>query len=150
MLGYYKNKTATAEVIDANGWLHTGDLAIMDNNGNIYVKGRSKNVLLNSSGQNIYPEEIESKLNNMPYVSESLIVLQRDKLVALIYPDFDDAYAHGLTLNQIESAMEENRKNLNTQLPAYSQIAKIKIYPEEFEKTAKKSIKRFLYQEAKG
>ena len=150
MLGYYKNKTATAQVIDANGWLHTGDLAIMDNNGNIYVKGRSKNVLLNSSGQNIYPEEIESKLNNMPYVSESLIVLQRDKLVALIYPDFDDAYAHGLTLNQIEAAMEENRKNLNTQLPAYSQIAKIKIYPEEFEKTAKKSIKRFLYQEAKG
>ena len=150
MLGYYKNEAATAQVIDANGWLHTGDLAVMDNNGNIYVKGRSKNVLLNSSGQNIYPEEIESKLNNMPYVSESLIVLQRDKLVALIYPDFDDAYAHGLTLNQIEAVMEENKKNLNVQLPAYSQIAKIKIYPEEFEKTAKKSIKRFLYQEAKG
>lgn len=150
MLGYYKNKEATSQVIDCNGWLHTGDLAVTDKEGNIFVKGRSKNLLLNSSGQNIYPEEIESKLNNMPYVSESLIVLQRDKLVALIYPDFDDAFAHGLTTADIETAMDINRNELNTQLPAYSQIAKVKIYPEEFEKTAKKSIKRFLYQEAKG
>ena len=150
MLGYYKNEEATSQVIDCNGWLHTGDLAVTDKEGNIFVKGRSKNLLLNSSGQNIYPEEIESKLNNMPYVSESLIVLQRDKLVALVYPDFDDAFAHGLTNEDIETAMDINRNELNAQLPAYSQIAKVKIYPEEFEKTAKKSIKRFLYQEAKG
>lgn len=150
MLGYYKNEEATKQVIDKNGWLHTGDIAIMDKDGYVFVKGRSKNLLLNSSGQNIYPEEIESILNNMPYVSESLIVLQRDKLVALIYPDFDDAFANGLTQNDIEKVMEANRMELNTQLPAYAQIAKTKLYPEEFEKTAKKSIKRFLYQEAKG
>ena len=150
MLGYYKNDEITAQVVDINGWLHTGDLAVMDKEGNVFIKGRSKNLLLNSSGQNIYPEEIESRLNNMPYVSESLIVLQRDKLVALIYPDFDDAFAHGLTNADIEKAMDINRNNLNAVLPAYSQIAKVKIYPEEFEKTAKKSIKRFLYQEMKG
>ena len=150
MLGYYKNDEITAQVVDSNGWLHTGDLAVMDKEGNVFIKGRSKNLLLNSSGQNIYPEEIESRLNNMPYVSESLIVLQRDKLVALIYPDFDDAFAHGLTNADIEKAMDINRNNLNAVLPAYSQIAKVKIYPEEFEKTAKKSIKRFLYQEMKG
>ena len=150
MLGYYKNDEVTAQVVDSNGWLHTGDIAVMDKEGNVFIKGRSKNLLLNSSGQNIYPEEIESRLNNMPYVSESLIVLQRDKLVALIYPDFDDAFAHGLTNADIEKAMDINRNNLNAVLPAYSQIAKVKIYPEEFEKTAKKSIKRFLYQEIKG
>ncbi len=150
MLGYYKNEEATQQVIDCNGWLHTGDLGVTDIKGNIYVKGRSKNMLLNSSGQNIYPEEIESKLNNMPYVSESLIVLQRDKLVALIYPDFDDAFIHGLTNDDIVKAMDINKNELNQQLPSYSQISKVKIYPEEFEKTAKKSIKRFLYQEAKG
>lgn len=107
-------------------------------------------MLLTASGQNIYPEEIESKLNNMPYVSESLIVLQKQQLVALIYPDFDDAFAHGLQQADIERAMEENRLELNAMLPSYSQIAKVKIIFEEFEKTAKKSIKRFLYQEAKG
>ena len=96
MLGYYKNPEATAQIIDVNGWLHTGDLGVMDEEGYVTVRGRSKNMLLTSSGQNIYPEEIESKLNNMPYVAESLIVLQHDKLVALIYPDFDDAFAHGL------------------------------------------------------
>ncbi len=150
MLGYYKNPEATAQIIDADGWLHTGDLATMDEEGYVTVRGRSKNLLLNSSGQNIYPEEIESKLNNMPYVSESLIVLQNDKLVALIYPDFDDAFAHGLQQADVEKAMEANRIELNQELPAYSQITKIKIYFEEFEKTAKKSIKRFMYQEAKG
>lgn len=112
--------------------------------------GAAKNMLLTSSGQNIYPEEIESKLNNMPYVSESLIVLQHDKLVALIYPDFDDAFAHGLQQTDIEKAMEANRNELNLLLPAYCQITKVKIHFEEFEKTAKKSIKRFMYQEAKG
>ena len=150
MLGYYKNPEATAQIIDANGWLHTGDLGTLDEEGYVTVRGRSKNMLLTSSGQNIYPEEIESKLNNMPYVAESLIVLQHDKLVALIYPDFDDAFAHGLQQNDIQKAMEVNRVELNQQLPNYCQISKIKIHFEEFEKTAKKSIKRFMYQEAKG
>ena len=150
MLGYYKNPEATAQIIDVNGWLHTGDLGVMDEEGYVTVRGRSKNMLLTSSGQNIYPEEIESKLNNMPYVAESLIVLQHDKLVALIYPDFDDAFAHGLQQNDIQKAMEVNRVELNQQVPNYCQISKIKIHFEEFEKTAKKSIKRFMYQEAKG
>ena len=150
MLGYYKNPEATAQIIDVNGWLHTGDLGVMDEEGYVTVRGRSKNMLLTSSGQNIYPEEIESKLNNMPYVAESLIVLQHDKLVALIYPDFDDAFAHGLQQNDIQKAMEVNRVELNQQLPNYCQISKIKIHFEEFEKTAKKSIKRFMYQEVKG
>ena len=150
MLGYYKNPEATAQIIDANGWLHTGDLGTLDEEGYVTVRGRSKNLLLTSSGQNIYPEEIESKLNNMPYVSESLIVLQHEKLVALIYPDFDDAFAHGLQQTDIQKVMEQNRIELNQQLPNYSQISKIKIHFEEFEKTAKKSIKRFMYQEAKG
>ena len=150
MLGYYKNPEATAQIIDANGWLHTGDLGTIDDEGYVTVRGRSKNLLLTSSGQNIYPEEIESKLNNMPYVAESLIVLQHDKLVALIYPDFDDAFAHGLQQADIIKVMEANRVELNQQLPNYSQISKDKIHFEEFEKTAKKSIKRFMYQEAKG
>ena len=150
MLGYYKNPEATAEVIDKDGWLHTGDLGVMDAEGNVTIKGRSKNMLLGPSGQNIYPEEIEDKLNNMPFVSESIIIQQADsKLAALVYPDFDDAFAHGLNNDAIAQAMEENRINLNTELPAYSQIARVKIYPEEFEKTPKKSIKRFLYQEVK-
>ncbi|HJH44763.1 long-chain fatty acid--CoA ligase [Bacteroides fragilis] len=150
MLGYYKNPEATSQIIDVNGWLHTGDLATMDSEGYVTVHGRSKNMLLTSSGQNIYPEEIESKFNNMPYVSESLVLLQKDKLVALIYPDFDDAFAHGLSQTDIERMMETNRIELNQQLPSYCQITKIKIHFEEFEKTAKKSIKRFMYQEAKG
>ena len=150
MLGYYKNEEATQEVIDKDGWLHTGDLALMDEEGNVTIKGRSKNLLLSSSGQNIYPEEIEDKLNNLPYVAESIIVQQNEKLVGLVYPDFDDAFAHGLKTEDIEQVMEENRVTLNTMLPAYSQISKMKIYPEEFEKTPKKSIKRYLYQEAKG
>ena len=150
MLGYYKNPEATAETIDKDGWLHTGDLATMDAQGNVTIKGRSKNMLLGASGQNIYPEEIEDKLNNLPYVAECLVVQQNERLVGLVYPDFDDAYAHGLTPADIERVMEENRVALNQELPAYSQLAKMKIYPEAFEKTPKKSIKRFLYQEAKG
>ncbi|MCD8251536.1 MAG: AMP-binding protein [Phocaeicola dorei] len=149
MLGYYKNEEATRQVIDTEGWLHTGDMATIDENGNVFIKGRCKNLLLTSSGQNIYPEEIESKLNNMPYVSESLIILQQDKLVGLIYPDSDDAFAHGLNQSDLVRVMEENRLELNKQLPAFSQIARFELYPEEFEKTAKKSIKRFLYQDIK-
>lgn len=149
MLGYYKNEEATRQVIDTDGWLHTGDMATIDEDGNVFIKGRCKNLLLTSSGQNIYPEEIESRLNDMPYVAESLIILQQDKLVALIYPDSDDAFAHGLNQPDLERVMEENRQELNKQLPAFSQIARFKLYPEEFEKTAKKSIKRFLYQDIK-
>ena len=148
MLGYYKNEEATAQAIDKEGWLHTGDLGIMDAEGNVFIKGRSKNMLLGPSGQNIYPEEIEDQLNNLPLVCESIVIQQKDnRLAALVYPDFDDAYAHGLNDADIERIMEENRVNLNAALPAYSQIARIKIYPEEFEKTPKKSIKRFLYQD---
>ena len=150
MLGYYKNEEATKQIFDADGWLHTGDLGIMDEEGNVTIKGRSKNLLLGPSGQNIYPEEIEEKLNNLPYVAESIVIQQNDnKLAALIYPDFDDAYAQGMSNKDIEAAMEENRVTLNSELPAYSQISRIKIYPEEFEKTPKKSIKRFLYQDVK-
>ena len=150
MLGYYKNAEATAQIFDSDGWLHTGDLGIMDEEGNITIKGRSKNMLLVPSGQNIYPEEIEEKLNNLPFVAESIIIQQNDnKLAALIYPEFDEAYSQGMTDKDIENAMEENRVTLNSELPAYSQISRIKIYPEEFEKTPKKSIKRFLYQDVK-
>ncbi len=148
MLGYYKNEEATAQAIDKEGWLHTGDLGIMDAEGNVFIRGRSKNMLLGPSGQNIYPEEIEDQLNNLPLVCESIVIQQKDnRLAALVYPDFDDAYAHGLNDADIERIMEENRVNLNAALPAYSQIARIKIYPEEFEKTPKKSIKRFLYKD---
>lgn len=149
MLGYFKNKDATDQAIDCNGWLHTGDMAIKDSNGNIYIKGRCKNMLLTSSGQNIYPEEIEARLNNMPFVNESLVILSESKLIALIYPDSDDAFSHGMTQKQLEEALENNRQEINKLLPAYSQITRIKLYPEEFEKTAKKSIKRFLYQDIK-
>lgn len=149
MLGYYKNEEATRQVIDNEGWLHTGDMAIIDEDGYIFIKGRCKNMLLTASGQNIYPEEIESRLNNLPYVSESLIILNQGKLVALIYADKDDAFAHGLSEKDIENVMEANRLEVNKTLPAYSQITRVKLYPEEFEKTAKKSIKRFLYQDLK-
>lgn len=150
MLGYYKNPEATAQILDADGWLHTGDLGVMDEEGNVTIKGRSKNMLLGPSGQNIYPEEIEEKLNNLPFVAECIVIQQNNnKLVALIYPDFEDAYSQGMSDSDIEAAMEENRTTLNAELPAYSQISRIKIYPEEFEKTPKKSIKRFLYQDVK-
>ncbi len=147
MLGYYNNPEATEQALDKDGWLHTGDLAIMDAEGNVTIKGRSKNMLLGPSGQNIYPEEIEDKLNNMPFVSECIVIQQSDhRLAALIYPDFEDAFGHGMDEAAIAAKMEENRAALNAELPAYSQIARVKIYHEEFEKTPKKSIKRFLYQ----
>jgi long-chain acyl-CoA synthetase len=150
MLGYYKNEEATKEVIDADGWMHTGDLGVIDEEGNVTIKGRSKNMLLGPSGQNIYPEEIEDKLNNMPYVNESIVIQALDgKLAALIYPDFELAFANGMTEKQVEEQMEANRVAVNTQIAAYEQIARVKIYHEEFEKTPKKSIKRFLYQEAR-
>ena len=146
MLGYYKNQEATGQTIDKDGWLHTGDMAVKDADGNIFIKGRCKNMLLTASGQNIYPEEIEARLNNMPFINESLVILKDNKLVALVYPDNEEAFAQNLTKKQLEDAIEQNRVELNKLLPAYSQIAHVKLYPEEFEKTAKKSIKRFLYQ----
>ena len=150
MLGYYKNEEATKEVLDADGWMHTGDLGVIDEEGNVTIKGRSKNMLLGPSGQNIYPEEIEDKLNNMPYVNESIVIQALDgKLAALIYPDFELAFANGMTEKQVEEQMEANRVAVNQQIAAYEQIARVKIYHEEFEKTPKKSIKRFLYQEAR-
>lgn len=149
MLGYYKNEEATAQAIDRDGWLHTGDMAIKDADGNIFIKGRCKNMLLTASGQNIYPEEIEARLNNMPFVNESLVLLSGDKLIALVYPDNEEAFAQGMNKKALEAAIETNRTELNKMLPAYSQITRIKLYPEEFEKTAKKSIKRFLYQDIK-
>lgn len=149
MLGYYKNEEATAQAIDCNGWLHTGDMAIKDAEGNIFIKGRCKNMLLTASGQYIYPEEIEARLNNMPFVNESLVILAGDKLIALVYPDNEEAFAQGMDKKALEAAIEVNRTELNKMLPAYSQITRIKLYPEEFEKTAKKSIKRFLYQDIK-
>lgn len=149
MLGYYKNEEATAQAIDCNGWLHTGDMAIKDAEENIFIKGRCKNMLLTASGQNIYPEEIEARLNNMPFVNESLVILAGDKLIALVYPDNEEAFAQGMDKKALEAAIEVNRTELNKMLPAYSQITRIKLYPEEFEKTAKKSIKRFLYQDIK-
>lgn len=149
MLGYYKNEEATAQTIDKDGWLHTGDMAVKDAEGNIYIKGRCKNMLLTASGQNIYPEEIEARLNNMPYVNESLVILSDNKLVALVYADNEEAFSQGMDKKQLEAAIEANRVMLNKTLPAYSQIAHVKLYPEEFEKTAKKSIKRYLYQDIK-
>lgn len=149
MLGYYKNEEATAQTIDKDGWLHTGDMAVKDTEGNIYIKGRCKNMLLTASGQNIYPEEIEARLNNMPYVNESLVIISDNKLVALVYADNEEAFSQGMDKKQLEAAIEANRVMLNKTLPAYSQIAHVKLYPEEFEKTAKKSIKRYLYQDIK-
>lgn len=147
MYGYYKNEEATAQSFTEDGWLKTGDLGTMDEDGFIYIKGRCKTMLLGPSGQNIYPEEIEAKINNMPYVLESL-VLQKDdtKLVALVCPDFEAVDADKLTQEQLEAVMEENRKLVNADLAAYEQINIVKLYPHEFEKTPKKSIKRFLYE----
>ncbi len=143
MLGYYKNAAATREVLTKDGWLKTGDLGYIDEDGFIFIKGRNKTMLLGPSGQNIYPEEIEAKLNNMPYVMESIVLQYEDHLVALVCPDYESTDA--MTAEEIEKAMEENRKNLNLELASYEQISKIKLYPHEFEKTPKKSIKRFLY-----
>ncbi|MGM9837719.1 MAG: AMP-binding protein [Paludibacteraceae bacterium] len=145
MRGYYKNEEATSLSFTKDGWLRTGDLGMIDADGFIYIKGRSKTMLLGPSGQNIYPEEIEAKLDNMPYVMESLILQKGTQLVGLVCPDFEAVDADHLTEEQLMEAMEENRKALNTQLAAYEQVSKIKLYTNEFEKTPKKSIKRFLY-----
>ncbi len=150
MLGYYKNPEATKSCFTKDGWLRTGDLGTIDEDGFIFIKGRSKTMILGSSGQNIYPEEIEQQLNNMAYVAESLIVSQNGKLVALIYPDWEQVDKQGIDHNKIEILMQENIKDLNELLPGYSKISGIKMYQEEFEKTPKRSIKRYLYQPAEN
>lgn len=148
MLGYFKNPEATAQTLDKDGWYHTGDLGVMDAEGNIYIRGRIKNMLLGASGQNIYPEEIEDKLNTLAYVSESIVIQKNEKLYALIYPDYEEAEKNGLDENGLNEVMEQNRKELNTMVAAYEQISGFKLYKEEFEKTPKRSIKRFLYENA--
>ena len=144
MLGYYRNEEATKEALDEDGWYHTGDLGTMDGDGNIFIRGRIKNMLLGASGQNIYPEEIEDKLNSMPMVSESVVIQEGEKLVALVYPDQDELVNFGR--EELEAVMEQNRQNINEQLPAYSRLTAIRLHDEEFAKTPKKSIKRYLYQ----
>lgn len=146
MNGYYKNPEATQTAIDSEGWLHTGDLGIIDQEGYLFIKGRSKNMILGPSGQNIYPEEIEDRLNALPYVSESLIIEQDGKLTALVYPDYEQAKKDKIPEENLKKLMEDNRKLVNTLLPAYSQIARLKVRENEFEKTPKRSIKRYLYQ----
>lgn len=148
MKGYYKNPEATHAVIDKDGWFHTGDLATMSADGHFFIKGRSKNMLLGANGQNIYPEEIEDRLNSMALVSESIIVQRNNKLVALIHPDYDEASSMGFTTEDLEHIMDQNRVELNSQMPSFAKISSIQIHENEFEKTAKKSIKRYLYQEA--
>lgn len=148
MKGYYKNPEATHAVLDKDGWFHTGDLATMSADGHFFIKGRSKNMLLGANGQNIYPEEIEDRLNSMALVSESIIVQRNNKLVALIHPDYDEASSMGFTAEDLEHIMDQNRVELNSQMPSFAKISSIQIHENEFEKTAKKSIKRYLYQEA--
>lgn len=148
MKGYYKNQEATDAVIDKDGWFHTGDLATMDADGHIFVRGRSKNMLLGPNGQNIYPEEIEDKLNSMAMVNESIVIQNDDKLVALVHPDMEEVNNLGFTDEDLENIMEQNRKELNMQIPSFAKVSRIKLHNQEFEKTAKKSIKRYLYQNA--
>lgn len=146
MLGYFKNPEATADVIDKEGWLCTGDIGVIDQDNFIYLRGRDKNMILGPSGQNIYPEEIEQRLNNQPYVSESIVITEGGKLVALIYPDYDLIEKEGIDIQNLDLIMSENITGLNKELPAYSQIARHRLMSEEFEKTPKRSIKRYLYQ----
>ena len=146
MLGYYKNDEATRAVIDRDGWFHTGDLATMDPSGHFYIKGRIKNMLLGANGQNVYPEEIEDKLNNMPLVSESIIIQRGNRLVALVHPEMEDKEAMDFDDNDVKGIMDENLKTLNSELPPFCKISAIEIQKEEFQKTAKKSIKRYLYK----
>ena len=146
MLGYYKNEEATRETIDAQGWYHTGDLGTMDREGNVFINGRSKNMLLGANGQNIYPEEIEDKLNSMTMVLESIVVQRDTKLVALVHPDFDEAKSMNFSREDLQDVMNQNLTGLNQQLPAYEKISEIVIHDEEFQKTPKKSIKRYLYK----
>jgi long-chain acyl-CoA synthetase len=145
MLGYYKNEEATAQTLDKDGWYHTGDLGVMDAEGNVFIKGRSKNMLLGANGQNIYPEEIEDKLSSLPYVTECVVIQKGDKLYGLVYADPDEVKKGGLTPAQLDEQMEQNRIELNKIVPLYAKVHAIKLMAEEFEKTPKKSIKRYKY-----
>ena len=147
MKGYYKNQEATDAVLDQDGWFHTGDLATMSTDGHFFVRGRSKNMLLGPNGQNIYPEEIEDKLNSLAMVNESIVLQSNDKLVALVHPDMEEVSNLGFTDEDLINIMEENRKELNQQMPSFAHISRIQLHDTEFEKTAKKSIKRYLYQD---
>lgn len=146
MLGYYKNEEATKEALDKDGWYHTGDLGTLDSEGFLFIRGRSKNMLLTPNGQNVYPEEIEDKLNSLPMVIESIIVQREDKFIALVYPDYDEAKKQALSRAQIEELMEQNRQALNKIIPAYAKVQAIELQETEFAKTPKKSIKRFMYK----
>lgn len=146
MLGYYKNEEATRQTIDSEGWYHTGDLGTMDAKGNVFIKGRSKNMLLGANGQNIYPEEIEDKLNSMAVVNECVVVQRGEKLVGLVHPDYDEVESMRFSESDLTNIMEQNRQQLNAEMPAYCKLAAIEIHKEEFEKTPKKSIKRYLYK----
>ena len=145
MKGYYKSPEATSAVLDPDGWLHTGDMGTMSADETLFIKGRCKSMILSASGQNIYPEEIESKLNNMRCVMESLVVERNGKLVALVYPDYEEADCEGVTGDDMQAVMDENRRDLNKLVAPYEQITKIILWPNEFEKTPKRNIKRYLY-----
>jgi long-chain acyl-CoA synthetase len=146
MLGYYKNEEATRQALDEDGWYHTGDLATMSWDGHVFIRGRSKNMLLGANGQNVYPEEIEDKLGSMTLVSECVIVQRGEHLIGLVYPDMDEAKEMGFTDEDLHNVMEQNRQQLNEILPPYSRLNAIELRDEEFEKTPKKSIKRYLYK----
>ncbi len=148
MLGYYKNEKATREVIDENGWMHTGDLGVMDSDGYIYIRGRSKDMLLDASGKNIYPEEIESVINNHKYVVESVVISENDRLVGLIYPDYEALKNDGIDKEGLPAALDAIRKEVNHRLPDFMAVARFREHPEEFVKTPKKSIKRYLYMKS--
>lgn len=147
MLGYYKNDEATRQALDKDGWYHTGDLGLLDEEGNVFIKGRSKNMLLGANGQNIYPEEIEDKLNSMAMVVESLVIQKGDKLIALVYPDLEEAKNMGFSNDDLQHIMDQNLMEINQVQPSYSKVSAIKLMEEEFEKTPKKSIKRYLYRD---
>jgi long-chain acyl-CoA synthetase len=146
MIGYYKNKQATSEMLDSEGWLHTGDLGVIDKDNFIFIKGRSKNMILGPSGQNIYPEEIEAVINNKEYVQECLVREDNGKIEALVYPDYEAVDAEDLGDQDIEKILQKIKKEVNQELPAFMNISRIVLFPEEFEKTPKKSIKRYKYQ----
>ncbi len=147
MKGYYKNQEATQATLEKDGWMHTGDLGLIDEDHFIYIKGRSKSMILGPSGQNIYPEEIESKFNNMPYVQECLVMEKNGKLAAIIYPDFEQADKRGFSEKDLKNIFDNHRKHLNKVMPSFMNVSKIRIFEEEFEKTPKKSIKRYLYNQ---
>lgn len=146
MLGYYKNKEATKEIFTEDGWLKTGDLGTLDKDKNVFIRGRSKSMILTASGQNIYPEELEAKLDNLPFVAESLVVNRKGKLIALVFPDYESMDSTGVKLEEIPRIMTKNKETLNKMVASYEKIAEIQVYPTEFAKTPKKSIKRYLYE----